>query len=535
MRMRALIKSLAPLALALALLGVASTHGLQTTKYLVVIVIDAFRPEYLQLAPLPNLQELMQQGVTYERAWVGHLINNTPPGHTTISTGSVPARHGVVGFGWKDPLTNKMVRPTSLEAINAGELTEVITSSGVLTLAGAIKEANPSAKAIAISAEKYYAAAAMGLPNADYIIYSAQRGNTLIPAAIRGYEPPLEILNDPNLRMAIQNPGDHDTWAMNVALKIFERERPAVLLINLPETDGKGHATGGLIAPQVMAPIIQNVDRQIGRLVEAYKEAGIYEQTVFVITADHGMVPNGRNIDPKVLEPAFRRAGAEPLNRGVHIWLKGPNRSAAAAQEIARLNIEGIVGVYYKTRDSAGNHLYAPAPITQAKLTSELNAAYRYLLGTYASPHGPDIALALAEDTVFGTKPPNTRGQHDTFTWGNQHIPLIISGPGVKQGIVSEYAARLADIAPTALALLGVAVSPEKMDGIVLADALLVPTEEQQRLQEQRAPQLRAYQEALIAQSKSLKGVNKYETSKTGFSSGSDGSPGSLRSLGGLD
>lgn len=252
-----------------------------------------------------------------------------------------------------------------------------------------------------------------------------------------------------------------------------------------------------------MTPVIRNVDKQIGRLIEAYKAAGIYEQTVFVVTSDHGMVPNSRNINLKLLEPAFRRAGAEPLTRGTHIWLKDSNKSAAVAEETARLNIEGIVGAYYKARDSAGNYFYVPAPTTRVRLSPELDAAYRYLLRTYASPHGPDVSLALAENTVFGTQPPNTRGQHYTFTWGNQHIPLIISGPGVKSGVVSEYAARLADIAPTVLTLLGIAVSPEKIDGIVLADALLAPTEEQKRLQEQLAPQLRAYQDALIAQSQS--------------------------------
>jgi arylsulfatase A-like enzyme len=53
-------------------------------------------------------------------------------------------------------------------------------------------------------------------------------------------------------------------------------------------------------------------------------------------------------------------------------------------------------------------------------------------------------------------------------------MPLLIAGPGVRAGVTSSYPARLIDIAPTVLTLMG--VPPRGMRGIPLADAMTSPT-----------------------------------------------------------
>jgi arylsulfatase A-like enzyme len=90
-------------------------------------------------------------------------------------------------------------------------------------------------------------------------------------------------------------------------------------------------------------------------------------------------------------------------------------------------------------------------------------------------------------------------GQHDSISWLQQHNFLLFSGPGARKGFVSDSPARLVDIAPTALTLLG--ISPERMDGIVLSDALESPTTTQLHTQITVNSELIPLVEALKAQS----------------------------------
>ena len=116
-----------------------------------------------------------------------------------------------------------------------------------------------------------------------------------------------------------------------------------------------------------------------------------------------------------------------------------------------------------------------------------MNAANLELLSTFDSGESPDIVLMYGENTI--TMTPNfikigRKGDHGGASWGAQHIPLLISGPDIKQAYVSDYPARLVDIAPTVETLLG--ITPARQDGVPLADAMLHPPQSA-ILAEQRA------------------------------------------------
>src|SRR5947209_16744016 len=101
--------------------------------------------------------------------------------------------------------------------------------------------------------------------------------------------------------------------------------------------------------------------------------------------------------------------------------------------------------------------------------------ANQYLLNTFNGPNGPDVVVLMKENSslVAGTED-TWKGDHGGAAWNSQHLPLIISGPGVRKGYVSDYPAPLMDIAPTALTLLN--VPSTGMQGSVLADALTGPS-----------------------------------------------------------
>ena len=468
-------------------------------SYLVIVVVDGCRPDYFQIADIPNIESLMEQGVTYQRAWVGQLKNNTPPVHTTISTGAFQKHHGILGFAWKDPATGEMTTPTAWDSVVSGEMTRIIVKSGVTSIGTLYRTAHPDAKVAAVSTSKFYAAAGLGAESADYILFASHYAEPTVlgegfsttevrrPAGVEGHLAPDEIMNSPDLIRELKKPNSFDAWAADLAIKLVEQVKPEILLVNLPYVDGKGHQTGGITAPEEMGKAVSNADAQIGKFIELYKKIGIYDETLFVITSDHGMTPN------------MWRYPSELINDIKTQRLEDPAKVAEDAESIAQENIPGIWGAYYKQEADDGHFVYIPSPTTRQVITGDLDECYRYLMSTYASDMSPDVVLILAENGGFGSDPLGTHGFHRSITWLLQHVPLIISGPGVKQGVVLDSPARIVDIAPTVLTLMR--IEPEGMDGIVLADALESPTPGQVETQQQVTAELAPLQIALEARS----------------------------------
>ncbi len=515
---------------AIALLGVLAS-GLFWTRVgaqaeqarrAVIIVIDACRPDYLQLGPMPAIEALARDGVSYKRAWVGHLINNTPPGHLTIASGCLPRTTGVVGFGWRDPETRGPVRPTAWEPVVSGEYAELIARSGVPTIAGVLKQARPEAVAAAVGSVKFYAVASMGANTADYIVFTphaaAQGAVSGIEAGatpqaaglrpedmgVRGHLPPVEALE------ALENAPsevkqDQDTAAMEMALALVRAKRPDLLMINLAATDGAGHQSGGITAPERMREVVQNADAQIGRLVALYKELGIYDDTVWVVTADHGMIPDLNTIPPAVATMAVRQSGLPVEGKAgrpapPHIWLSDPSRAQEVAEAITAQHVPEVHAVFYKVKEGNDYRFRLARPVGPWVLPAVIKA-FRVLANAYACANGPDVSVFSAENTLWAAKPaaPGTRGRHNTATWGTQHIPLIVAGPGLRRGVESAYPARLCDVAPTVLAALG--LRAQGMDGVVLADAFQSAPNAAVEAQKAEERELSPPVEALYAQS----------------------------------
>jgi arylsulfatase A-like enzyme len=156
---------------------------------------------------------------------------------------------------------------------------------------------------------------------------------------------------------------------------------------------------------------------------------------------------------------------------GASLGITQPSKARAVARNIARLDGSEIDATFYKV-DSGGHWSYKQAYASKA-LTIWMRRAYLTLLNTDASPSGADVFAVYAPHVTTGDRIANGYhwlAGHLGPGWDEQHIPLIISGPGVRQGYRSSYPARLVDIAPTVERLLGSPIGPT--DGVVLADAL---------------------------------------------------------------
>jgi ectonucleotide pyrophosphatase/phosphodiesterase family member 5 len=467
----------------------------QVAEYVVIIVLDGCRADYLDLAQLPNIKGMMSRGVSYTNAWTGQMMNSTAPGHATIGTGVFPNRHTITGFHLVDAATRKFTDLSDLKQVMDGAVEKKMLGAQAPTLAGQFRSKYPSAKVLSISASKFYAAAAMGNYAADYVVFGHWIDGFFGPLAVNGREPPQELMNDPLVRTGeYVDTNNEDTWVANAVSAWFSTLKPQVLMVNLPAMDEAGHLTGGPIAPTAMSEILSNADLQIGRIRSLYESAGMLEKTLFIVTADHGMVPNMKKIDSIPLLKAMKAAGASILRSENinHQWLVSRVKARNIAESLAGSTLaDGLLGIYYKTGRPGVDYRYKPAK------SPSVATAFDYLLDTLASPNAPDLVLMLPDKTIQNLEMLNSRGTHEVVSWETQHIPLIIEGPLVKKGKTSDFPARLVDIAPTVLALAG--IEPQDMDGVILADCMRNPQAPQTGAQRKIKPKLVKVQAAFIS------------------------------------
>jgi arylsulfatase A-like enzyme len=217
-------------------------------------------------------------------------------------------------------------------------------------------------------------------------------------------------------------------------------------------------------------------DRSLGRLLAAYRAAGILSQTDVIVTADHGMVMRKYTVGSTAISQAVHAGGGDALYIGhgdySPIWLKNPTATASVAAALVKAKIPHVAAVYMK--NSQGTYVLA-SPTSMLHAPSVQNA-YADLLSTFDTPASADIVLLYDENTITMTslfQKIDRKGDHEGATWGAQHIPLIASGPGLRSGHTSTYPAHLIDVAPTVETLLG--ATPRHQDGVPLADAITAP------------------------------------------------------------
>ncbi|MNQ90370.1 phosphopentomutase [compost metagenome] len=84
----------------------------------------------------------------------------------------------------------------------------------------------------------------------------------------------------------VVNGNDKDDFCTDTAATIIKKEKPYFTFLHLDEPDHTGHAIGHR-TPEYYKQL-ELVDQRIGKIVQAVKDAGIADETIILVTADHG-------------------------------------------------------------------------------------------------------------------------------------------------------------------------------------------------------------------------------------------------------
>jgi len=262
-------------------------------------------------AALPALRRLRARAAVLASGQVVTFPSITWPSHTTIGTGAWCGHHDVVNPTYYLREKRETVSPQGQQV-----RTEGFANGGVESLAEAFHRVRPGCMTAAIHAP-------FGRSARHNVLEGRNLGERARLKALT-----LELAADQSPRwkadgfQGVIDESVLDTRGLAQVFDLFTREDlppPDFVYQELALTDGAGHDYGPHHAG--LRDALDESDRRIGRVLELLDALGLFEETLFVVSADHGMAPQDTALRAN---PAWHvpRAGIEAVVAEPMIWLR---------------------------------------------------------------------------------------------------------------------------------------------------------------------------------------------------------------------
>ena len=489
----------------------------------VQIVLDQLRPEFIEAFDMENVQALMAGGANFENAYLGHMASETVVSHNVMTSGLLPKNMGWSDEWYRDTkgLLGARNGRYVTGSMSSDQFDTLIDAKGYPKLADYLKAEYPD-KVVAAIGQKGYAVNTYGGPGADMrITYSSRMDCGGVPT--RGPAGPgvPSYLTDPLCtgRFYINSDRAHDhgtattapawmypteghrdipgedperlggdAWVADAAFEVMDHEDWSGLLLTFGGIDKAGHMWGGLNdvppypgadADTHMAEAARVADEQVGRIMDKLKADGLLDETLVVLTTDHGQLRSvnhygvneaghgntnwyyGTDGDETYDDPApeIQRLIDETgdniemsmQDSAIRAWLVDRSRPAKREAAGVMATLGGVRATYYRTGTSYKLHWQAP----RSRWTKAEWQWYRQhaqeIVDTMAAGYAADVVGLLADDTSYGVA-----GDHGGAQESVQRIPIVFAGAGVKPGSTPRVAMRSVDIMPTILTEMGI-------------------------------------------------------------------------------
>ncbi|SDF53914.1 Predicted pyrophosphatase or phosphodiesterase, AlkP superfamily [Fontibacillus panacisegetis] len=241
-------------------------------KHLIVISYDAFSEDHWELAStFPNLSKLINNGA-YSKELKSVYPTLTYVVHTTIATGVYPDKHGIHHNNPLQPFVKEEEQdwfwyredikvPTIYDAAREQHL----NTAGLLWPV--------SGK----SSIKYNIPEIRAIRNENQALKVLKNGSPLYCIQME--------MKYGRLRKGIQQPY-LDDFTTKCAIDTIKNKKPNLLMLHLIDLDDAKHAFG--TDSHEVKQVIARMDTRLGEIIQAVEEAGIKEDTVFMVLGDHG-------------------------------------------------------------------------------------------------------------------------------------------------------------------------------------------------------------------------------------------------------
>ncbi|GEM02635.1 Predicted pyrophosphatase or phosphodiesterase, AlkP superfamily [Halolactibacillus halophilus] len=241
-------------------------------EHVIVVSYDAFSEDHFnQAKKLPNLQKLVADGVhTTKLKSVNPTMTYVV--HSTMVTGVYPNKHGVSHNNPLQPFVkaNNQAWHWYRDDLNVPTIYDVLKANG-LTSAGILWPVT------AKSSITYNLPEVVAINGENQALKVLKNGS---PLYCLGLE-----LKYGQMRKGTSQPY-LDDFSTACAVDTIKRKQPNLMLLHLIDLDDTKHAYG--TQNQAVDAVIERMDKRLGDIIKATEEAGIMEETVFIVLGDHG-------------------------------------------------------------------------------------------------------------------------------------------------------------------------------------------------------------------------------------------------------
>ncbi len=299
-----------------------------------------------------------------------------------------------------------------------------------------------------------------------------------------------------------------DVWATDAVLEIMEQEDDgwSGIFVSLPGVDKAAHMWGGVNDPEGATPgydpmthmeyATETADAQVGRIIDALEDSGEMDDTLVVLTADHGSVAadaghfhgdfeaendygyynwyygspanDAAYLRPQeallpLIDGTDDGTGATNVafsysDSSLNVWLKDQTPGAVAEAAALMEGLADVTSVWRRDDD----HFVRVTPVRWDRMHGAeklwFSRKAQELIDTQAADHGPDLVATLPDDTTY-----SVLGDHGGIQRATQQIPIVFAGASTShQDLRAEV--RSVDIMPTILRAMGIAPTVP-MDG----------------------------------------------------------------------
>jgi hypothetical protein len=316
-------------------------HKHQPPKRVLIVVLDQFRPDYVNTFDMRNVKALMRDGANFDNAYLGHMASETVISHNVITSGQLPRDMGWADEVYRDSDNVLGVAPDSMwisGSLTRDQFNKLIAHRGYSKLADYLHAAHPGTKFITAGQKDYAVYTANGPTGDISVTFSGRnfdcdgdgtnnwRGPTgfNVPSYLSAPEcgrfyvdsssslsygtattPPAWMYPLDGQRFAPGFDAAHrggDVWTTDAGLAMMEKEPWSGMLLTLGSIDKASHMWGGITdvgtyppgSPEEQAHlrfIAKTADEQVGRIMRRLRELGQLDDTLVVLTTDHAGQP----------------------------------------------------------------------------------------------------------------------------------------------------------------------------------------------------------------------------------------------------
>lgn len=421
---------------------VANAAEAHDDRCVILVSVDGLANFYLDdpLADMPFLKNLAKNGARAD-GLVCSFPTVTWPNHTTLVTGTTPAKHGVIGNNYLDrkSATSVAFIPDPLfdkdQIVKVPTVYDVAHRAGLVT-AGIIWPATRNARTLDWTVPDMFGKEAW-----------PKYGTKVWLDELRAAGLPVDLHGDWTRE---KGGGVKRDWLYSrMARHLFQNHPPNLLMIHLVEVDHIEHQYGPR-SPQAYWSV-SYIDDRLRDIAEAIKHSPHRDKTTLVVASDHGFFPISKDIKPNVLlkkegllSKEKKQAYCLAQGGACMVYVLDDSKRAETIKILKKkfAKVEGVKAVLDVEEYSK---LGQPTPAEDA--------------------HAPDFWLAAKSGYSFSNSQSGDDVVGPRKTKGGTHgyLPddpdmlgsLVISGYGIKPGTRLPKTLSL-DVAPTIAKLLGV-------------------------------------------------------------------------------